>query len=166
MSSDIRKGYEAAAKALAERAAGHYKLGNYDLQDECLQCASMLHDLKPAATAPIVAQPVVVVDERAAFDQWMSDEGKTPKAIERNGDGYRLAQAAFAWWVWQAAWKVNGNRSSTIPPGWQLVPEEPTADMAIAYNTEAAKWCHGPLGKKAYAALLAAAPAAPTDGEA
>lgn len=45
-----RDGWNAAAKALAERAAGHFRNKNFKLQDECLQCASMLHDMKPALT--------------------------------------------------------------------------------------------------------------------
>jgi len=44
-------GWNAAAKALAERAAGHFRNKDFELQDECLQCASMLHDLKPAGAA-------------------------------------------------------------------------------------------------------------------
>jgi hypothetical protein len=40
-------GWNAAAKALAERAVGHYRNNDFRLQDECLQCASMLHDMKP-----------------------------------------------------------------------------------------------------------------------
>lgn len=46
----IRNAWEKAAQAVGERAAGHYRAGNYELQDECLQCASMLRDMKPAAS--------------------------------------------------------------------------------------------------------------------
>lgn len=54
-----REGFEAAAKALQERAAGHYRNGDHELQDECLQCASMLHDMKPARTpSPQIAEKV------------------------------------------------------------------------------------------------------------
>lgn len=49
MNNDKRTGYEEAARALTERAASHYLRKNYILQDECLQCAAMLHDMKPAA---------------------------------------------------------------------------------------------------------------------
>lgn len=45
--SGERHGWESAAKALTERAAGHFRNKDYTLQDECLQCASMLHDMKP-----------------------------------------------------------------------------------------------------------------------
>jgi len=54
-----REGFEAAAKALQERATGHFRNKNYALQDECLQCASMLHDLKPVtAPSPQIAEKV------------------------------------------------------------------------------------------------------------
>lgn len=43
------------------------------------------------------------VDERAAFEKWMSDDGKWPQAVERSANGgYKLLQAANAWNVWQA----------------------------------------------------------------
>jgi len=60
--SGEREGWEAAAKTLSERAAGHFRNKNYTLQDECLQCASMLHDMKPgrATLAPVAAQQAVV----------------------------------------------------------------------------------------------------------
>lgn len=52
-----REGFEAAAKALQERAAGHKRDGEYELYEECLECVSMLHDLKPAATpSPQIAE--------------------------------------------------------------------------------------------------------------
>jgi len=61
-------GWNAAAKSLAERAAGHYRNKSYDLQDECLQCAAMLHDMKPskpvhdaAAKSEQALPPVVCV---------------------------------------------------------------------------------------------------------
>lgn len=55
--SGQREGFEAAAKALQERAAGHFRNKNHVLQDECLQCASMLHDLKPVTTpSPQIAE--------------------------------------------------------------------------------------------------------------
>jgi hypothetical protein len=46
-----RAGWEAAAKAISERAAGHDRMGNWTEADECRQCASMLHDMKPARAA-------------------------------------------------------------------------------------------------------------------
>lgn len=44
---------------------------------------------------------------RAAFERFMSDDGKFPQAIERNANGdYVLMQAASSWHVWQAAVKI------------------------------------------------------------
>lgn len=41
---------------------------------------------------------------RAAFEAWMSDDGKYPKAVERDSSGaYRLMQTATNWTAWQAA---------------------------------------------------------------
>lgn len=161
MSNDILAGYEAAAKALAERAAGHYKLGNFDLQDECLQCAAMLHDLKPAlaaATAPIVAQPVVAVDER--IEKQVAD---WRKEVVRLND--LIAHATGA-----------KQLEPTIQPGWRLVPisapnevvcaiEAMVDQQLIASGSSPADMLRQD-GADIWDAALAAAPAAPTDGEA
>lgn len=40
--------------------------------------------------------------ERAAFEHWFSDEGESPKAVERSGGSYVLMQAESAWNVWLA----------------------------------------------------------------
>ncbi len=45
-------------------------------------------------------------DARAAFEDWFSDEGKWPQAVQRNGDGYMLAQAQSSWQAWEAATAV------------------------------------------------------------
>ncbi|HBN8237175.1 TPA: hypothetical protein L3677_006554, partial [Pseudomonas aeruginosa] len=41
-------------------------------------------------------------DERAAFEYWASDEGLYPKAVERAGNCYKLAQTQSYWMAWQA----------------------------------------------------------------
>ncbi|HBP5009154.1 TPA: hypothetical protein L5632_006809, partial [Pseudomonas aeruginosa] len=41
-------------------------------------------------------------DERAKFEYWASDEGIYPKAIERSGNCYKLAQTQSYWMAWQA----------------------------------------------------------------
>lgn len=42
---------------------------------------------------------------REKFEAWASDDGKWPKAVERNARGnYLLASTGTAWTVWQAAW--------------------------------------------------------------
>lgn len=41
--------------------------------------------------------------EQAAFEKWMSDDGKLPRAVEKKKDGgYKLYQTASYWMVWKA----------------------------------------------------------------
>lgn len=41
---------------------------------------------------------------RTAFEYWFSDQGKSPKAVEKNHNGnYLLAQAEGAWIAWGVA---------------------------------------------------------------
>jgi len=40
---------------------------------------------------------------RQFFEQWFSDDGQWPQAVQRSGEGYRLAQAQSSWVAWQAA---------------------------------------------------------------
>lgn len=49
---------------------------------------------------------------REAFEHWYSDEGASPEAVRRSGDGYVAMQANLSWIVWQAAW-VAALRAST-----------------------------------------------------
>lgn len=54
---------------------------------------------------PCPAHPAVEKsggDERAAFEYWASDEGIYPKAVERSGNCYKLAQTQSYWMAWQA----------------------------------------------------------------
>ncbi|HGP3237573.1 TPA: hypothetical protein ACLG0X_000167 [Pseudomonas aeruginosa] len=54
---------------------------------------------------PCPAHPAVEQaggDERAKFEYWASDEGIYPKAIERSGNCYKLAQTQSYWMAWQA----------------------------------------------------------------
>lgn len=44
---------------------------------------------------------------RLAFEAWFSDSGQSPKAVQRSGDGYLLAQAQSAWSAWQGAWQAR-----------------------------------------------------------
>lgn len=68
------------------------------------------------------------MDERKSFEHWFSDEGKFPKAVERNLDGgYRLAQAASAWTAWQARAAIEG---SEVPaPAAPEAPKPDTLDL-------------------------------------
>lgn len=43
--------------------------------------------------------------QREAFEHWFSDEGNSPRAVERNGEGYKLMAAQSAWNAWKAAYK-------------------------------------------------------------
>lgn len=40
--------------------------------------------------------------ERDAFEQWFSNGGKYPPAVQRSGEGYALAAAQAAWNAWKA----------------------------------------------------------------
>lgn len=52
---------------------------------------------------------------RAQFERWFSDDGKSPKAIERDDSGnYKLGSAAWAWTAWQAAAKVERQACAEI----------------------------------------------------
>jgi len=48
-------------------------------------------------------------DTRAAFEAWMSEDGKFPRAIVREPcrDGYRLMIAQTSWTAWQAAYLAS-----------------------------------------------------------
>jgi hypothetical protein len=41
---------------------------------------------------------------REAFEKWMSQDGKWPKAVERSNGSYVLLATAAAWEAWRAAW--------------------------------------------------------------
>lgn len=53
-------------------------------------------------------------DERAAFEYWASDEGLYPKAVERAGNCYKLAQTQSYWMAWQA--RASLAQPSLMPP--------------------------------------------------
>lgn len=40
--------------------------------------------------------------ERAAFEWWASDEGESPRSVERAGECYKLAQIQSYWMAWMA----------------------------------------------------------------
>ncbi|WP_225783346.1 hypothetical protein [Xenophilus sp. Marseille-Q4582] len=44
---------------------------------------------------------------REEFEQWMSDEGQWPAAVEKTGAEYKLSTAATGWTVWQAAYAAG-----------------------------------------------------------
>ncbi|HBO4448881.1 TPA: hypothetical protein L4U50_003481 [Pseudomonas aeruginosa] len=62
-------------------------------------------------------------DERAKFEYWASDEGIYPKAVERSGNCYKLAQTQSYWMAWQARAALaqpSPVRSSLLINGYQL----------------------------------------------
>ena len=61
--------------------------------------------------------------ERAAFEWWASDEGKSPRATERVGGCYKLAQIQSYWMAWQA-------RAAQLAP----------ADEAVRRDAERYRW--------------------------
>lgn len=79
-----------------------YKLpGDYDWHVGFAPLPEGAFRIKALAAAPLPQQ--AAGDEQAAFEQWMSDEGNSPKAIERHANGYRLMQTHSWWCVWKAA---------------------------------------------------------------
>ncbi|HIE1839341.1 TPA: hypothetical protein ACXJW0_002018 [Pseudomonas aeruginosa] len=81
-----------------------------DHSSECLAeaAASQGWELKPGdlcgRDCPMRPAPAEQAggDERAAFEYWASDEGLYPKAVERAGNCYKLAQTQSYWMAWQA----------------------------------------------------------------
>ncbi|HHM6005608.1 TPA: hypothetical protein ACRNK3_004284 [Pseudomonas aeruginosa] len=65
-------------------------------------------------------------DERAKFEYWASDEGIYPKAIERSGNCYKLAQTQSYWMAWQA-------RAALAQPSPAQADEKP-GDSILCYG--------------------------------
>lgn len=59
---------------------------------------------------------------REKFERWFSDNGASPKAIEKGADGeYLLASAYHNWKAWQAAWDARADQSGWQPLKWVLI---------------------------------------------
>lgn len=103
---------------------------------------------------------VAVPDERAAFEDWMSEGGKFPRAIERAaGGGYKLMSAASYWEAWKARAALAATPAADALAGWKLVPMEPTAEMlerAGATDRDGTPATY----KTLYMAMVGASPAA------
>ena len=57
---------------------------------------------------------------RLAFEDWASDHGTNKRAIERDGDGYKLMQTHQAWEAWKAcatSFGVKWHRYPDQKPG-------------------------------------------------
>ncbi len=69
-------------------------------------------------------------DERAKFEYWASDEGIYPKAVERSGNCYKLAQTQSYWMAWQA-------RAALAPPSPAQAEAERPEVVAWQYRVTA-----------------------------
>ena len=91
--------------------------------------------------------------ERERFEAWAGDQGYSLRRTV-SGEVYQDFRAEGAWWGWQA----RAALAPAVPPGFVLVPVEPTPEMVAAI--------HFPLsvtpntGIQCYRAMLAAAPSA------
>lgn len=98
--------------------------------------------------------------ERERFEAWLTSGNRT---FLRLGTGYEWPHTTDLW----IAWKARAALAPAVPPGWMLVPVEPTREQVMAAH-------NGPLGAdeyritleteswliEMYAAFIAAAPSA------
>ncbi len=74
--------------------------------------------------------------QREAFEAFFSDHGKWPVAVERSGEGYKLAAAQSAWVAWQGCCAaIEADRSARGAPQQVAQPSEPEQ---AAQQTQAA----------------------------
>ncbi len=118
---------------------------------ECAACeCGMIHATKDgllAAWNHRAGQPGSgEADERAAFENWYSENGKYPNSVRRGPNaGYQLAQAHSAWDVWQARAAL-----APQPPAagdtWLPIETAPKDGEIWAFNGEQARmvWSEGP----------------------
>jgi len=55
---------------------------------------------------------------RQTFENWYSDGGKFPRAIERDGEGYRLKHAHDSWTSWKVAAAITAASCAEIAKTW------------------------------------------------
>lgn len=93
---------------------------------------------------------------REEFEEWVRDRTYdlrrqlTSSQGHRNSQHYASAETQAAWEAWQAATL----RAQAVPPGWQMVPIEPTVEMRLAL----ARFEDLESPDRAWRAALAAAP--------
>lgn len=115
--NDKRAGFEAAAKAITERAAGHYRMKNYALQDELLQCASMLHDMKPLRATP--APQAAPSEQRAVY--WLEAE----ESARQQEPHYIVRSMAYST-------KLHTSKPKSDNPVWPLFAAAPAVALTPA----------------------------------
>lgn len=77
--------------------------------------------------------------ERAAFEWWASDEGENPRAVERVGECYKLAQIQSYWMAWKARAALQSQPQETI--GYVTRNEEGDPAMLFLDLNEAKLYC-------------------------
>jgi uncharacterized protein YcbX len=99
---------------------------------EAFIAARQLPVAAPVQAEQAQAEPVRM-SQRASFEHWYSDGGQSPKAVERDGEGYKLMGAQAAWNAWKACYAaldVTGRPSG--PPSRDL-------DSAVPAQAEQAE---------------------------
>lgn len=117
------KQISAVARVLSDRSAydcGVHKDDNWQVYGE-----DYLESAKAALAVLSAAAPQVAVDERAAFEVHITDNGTWPRAAERSVDGeYRLMATAVAWNTWRAATDSFASRAAA-----PVQAQEPVAHL-------------------------------------
>ncbi len=87
------------------------------------------------------------MSERKRFEAWIN------APLERDGEQYTSSHYSMLWQAWQAA--------LSAPPGYALVPVEPTPEM-VEQGRQALGAYHTGTPRMIYTAMIAAAPKEPT----
>ena len=105
---------------------------------------------------PLAAQPVAQ-GEREAFEAWASRNfvQAPPTAID-----FTQRPWSLMWLAWQAS-RSSAQGAAQVPPGMALVPLKPTPQMWRAWDKAPSNEDGDIERNHAWAAMLAAAPAAP-----
>lgn len=71
------------------------------------------HQGFPEAPEQEPVQAGELPDDREAFEQWASDNGKFPRAVARSGDVYHLMATQAYWLAWQARAALSARKPLT-----------------------------------------------------
>jgi hypothetical protein len=79
-----------------------------DCKDECQQAVDY------GVSGQHSCSPTCVYRERirAEFERWYGEGGTYLRAVEREGDTYKLMSAHIAWVTWQAAYSACARRET------------------------------------------------------